>query len=199
MATNWLTKLFSGGSQPQSAGGAIGMPGGSAKYTPSAQRVTSNNASSERLSALATYYKTKYNPVTGKYGTIGGTTWRRPTSEELAGIPQRTGYANFANRTQQEYLTGQSLRNLNGFMQGTGMSQEEWIRRQRAAPVGYTYTPYAGWVPTPNGPALNNQPTNDYYAGGGYGGGGGGSGYAPAAATVPDWYQSFLNQVNWRI
>lgn len=195
MATNWLSKLLGGGVSTSS----VGMPGGSATYkapaTTTTQRTT--NTYPDRYTAMERYYRTRYNAQTGVYaqGTAGA--WRRPTSAELAGSIPRTGYANEFNRTQQEYLVGQNLRALNGFMQGTGMSNEEWIRRQRAAPVGYTYTPYAGWVQTPNAAGLNNVPIN---GGGSYAGGGGGS-YSGggSAATMPDWYQNFLSQVNWRI
>ena len=196
MATNWLTNLFSGG------GGAVGMPGGSAKYTPPATPTTRQtnptNAYAGRLAAMERYNRTRYNALTGVYAQGAPGAWRRPTSQELAGIPQRTGYANEFNRTQQEYLTGQNLRALNGFMPGTGMSQEEWIRRQRAAPVGYTYTPYAGWVQTPSANGLNNLPGGgDLYAGGGVGYGGGAG--AGGGATLPDWYNNFLGTFNWRI
>jgi len=198
MATTWLSNLF------RNTGGAVGYPGGSAKYTPPAQTNTAPRTINQssvyagRMKAMETYYRTRYNALTGIYAQGSPGAWRRPTSEELAGIPPRSGYANTFNRTQQEYLVGQNLRGLNNFMPGTGMSQDEWLRRQRAAPLGYTYTPYAGWVQTPSASGLQNAPSGNgvYAGGGGYGGSGSGG---SAGAGIPAWYQNFLNQYNWRI
>ena len=204
MALTWLSNLFKGSVSTSS----VGMPGGSATYTApkptTTTTITTNpqNAYADRMKALESYYRTRYNATTGVYaqGTAGA--WRRPTSAELAGSVPRTGYASPYNRTQQEYLTGQNLRSLNGFMPGTGMSQEEWIRRQRAAPLGYTYTPYAGWTQTPNASGAGTAPGGgggDMYAGGGGGGYGYGDGGAGGGGSLPSWYENFLNQMNWRI
>lgn len=200
MATNWLSKLFSGGSGGK---GAVGMPGGSAKYTPpnttTKPQTNPRNAYAGRLEAMARWNSTRYNAVTGKYGTGQGS-WRPMNATEAKALsPYRTGYANQYSRTQQEWLTQQNMRQLTG-VQYPQMTQDEWIRRQRAAPVGYTYTPYAGWVPTPNGPNAPTTPVTGNQYGYGSGGSGGSGGYGDSGAgSLPDWYNSFLNQINWRI
>ena len=208
MATNWLSNLFKGNSNPYRSGGSVLSKGtnllsASSQFanTPPTTKPQTNprNAYAGRMEAMERFNRTRYNAVTGKYG-VGQGSWRRPTTQEYANIPQRTGYANQYSRTQQEWLTQQNMRKLTG-VQYPQMTQDEWIRRQRAAPVGYTYTPYAGWVPTPSAQGQTTPQPVDYGNQYGYGGGGGsGGGYGEGSAgSLPDWYNSFLSQVNWRI
>lgn len=188
MATTWLSKMYGGGSTQSASGGRY-----QAAYKQYQQK--SNTASAARLNRAENWNRTRYNAVTGKYGTGFGS-WRPMNAQEARTLsPYRTGYANQYSRTQQEWLTQQNLRRLNG-INYPQMTQDEWIRRQRAAPVGYTYTPYAGWVPTPS--AQTQAPAPQDY-GNQYGYGGGGYDNGGSSASLPDWYQSFLNPMVWRI
>jgi hypothetical protein len=99
-----------------------------------------------------------------------------------------------------EYMRRVNARRLYG-MPVFMPTQQEWILRQNAAPPGYVWTPYAGWVlastfAEQSGANLN-PPSNQ--GGGGYTGGGGGGGGGAAPGSLPSWIENFLNQVTWRI
>ena len=184
MATNWLTNLFSGGStstyKPPSY---IGTGAGSAY-----QKVTqapARNAYADRMTALARYQ-------TGmRAGGVAGvraadnvynrTPYLLPSQRSPVG-PAPT-IANVRLYDQyQDYM--QRLRAQMAYGQRWEKGAEDFYLRN----PNYV-TPTVGL--NNNAPGGGNMYAGGY-GDGGYGGGGGG-------ATMPDWYNNFLGQMNWRI
>lgn len=203
---NWLKQIAQSQSQsktttrtPSSYSGSSNPPGG--------QRVQpgyANAAYAARLQALADYYRQR-----SARGVAAVRLLDQP--------PKLSAYAPYQTATRfsrlppgspiamslDEYMRRVNARRLYG-MPVFMPTQQEWILRQNAAPPGYVWTPYAGWVLASTfadqsganikPPAGGGTTTwNDYNQGGGSGGGG------AAPASLPSWIENFLNQVTWRI
>lgn len=181
MATNWLTKLFSGGAstpittyKPPSY---IGVGSGSAY-----QKVVSapsRNAYADRMTAMANYYRNANARGVAQVRAVDNMQPRLNATQDYFNQYRSNQAAGQRYQAQVDYRNQYAANALRGFQAAgqrlTGQAAD-WMA-QNAFNFGQP------------------QPVGNQYAGG-YGEGGG---YAPAAASMPDWYQSFLNQVNWRI
>lgn len=197
MATNWLTKLFSGGannplpgnSNPYGSGGSVlgkGTSIGSAYRNVTAQ-ANSRNAYADRMTAMANYYRNANARGVAQVRAVDNMQPRLNATQDYFNQYRSNQAAGQRYQAQVDYRNQYAANALRGFQAAgqrlTGQAAD-WMA-QNAFNFGQP------------------QPPGNQYAGGygsGYGSGyGEGGGYAPAAATVPDWYQSFLNPVNWRI
>ena len=187
MATNWLTNLFSGGSTsvygttPRTSDASV------TRLTPYQQQT---NTYADRLTAMARYQTgMRASGVAGVRAvdnTYNRTSPYRLPSQRAPVGPAGT-VANVRLYDQyQDYV--QRLRAQTAYGQRWEKGAEDFYLRN----PNYV-TPPVGLNGAPGGGNL--------YAGGGYGDGGygDGGGGGSSGATMPDWYNNFLNQMNWRI
>lgn len=187
MATNWLSNLFKGNSNPYRSGGSVLSQGTSigSAYKTVQQQTSTRNAYADRMTALARYQTGMRASGVAGVRAVDNTynrtnTYRLPSQRAPVG-PAGT-VANVRLYDQyQDYM--QRLRAQMAYGQRWEKGAEDFYLR------------YPNYVTPPVG-LSNNMPGygNQYAGGGGYGDGGGGAG-----ATMPDWYNNFLNQMNWRI
>ena len=182
MALTWLSNLFNGGGNTYKPPSYIGVGSGSAY-----QKVINQpkqNAYASRMTAMARYYRN---------ANANGVAQVRAIDNMQPAYNQNRNFLN----------TQQSNRATTNRYQAQYDAYQQYITNARRGydAAGQRLTGQAAdWMAQNafNFPA-NQQPAgNQYGYGGGYGGYGGGYGEG-GAATMPDWYNNFLSQMNWRI
>lgn len=152
------------------------------------QAGAANAAYTARLRALAEYYRQR-STATAPYRT----------ATQFSRLPPGSPIA----MSLDEYMRRVNARRMYG-MPVFAPTQQEWILRQNAAPPGYVWTPYAGWVlastfARQSGANLQTAQPTTTQTSVFDSGGGGGTGGGAAPASLPSWIEHFLNQVTWRI
>jgi len=191
MATNWLSKLFSGGannplpgnSNPYGSGGSVLSKGTSigSAYRNIQTKERTLNAYADRMTAMANYYRG---------ANARGVAQVRAVDNMQPAYGQN---AAFLNQQRSNTAAGQRYQ-----AQVDYRNQFAANARRGFDAAGQRLTGQAAdWMAQNAFGFGQPQPSGNQYAGG-YGDGGGG-GYAPASASMPDWYQNLMNQFNWRI
>lgn len=183
MATNWLSNLLGGGGTSVYGTKPITSTATQTRYTPYQERTV--NTYADRMTAMARYYRNAQASGVAQVRAIDN---MQPAYQQNQNFlaQQRSNTATSQRYNAQAAYINQyranALRGFNAAGQRLTGEAADWMAQN------------AFNFPQPQGGG--NQYAGGGYGGYGYGDGGGSGG---GAATLPDWYQSFLSPINWRI